>query len=237
MKLAKIQKIISSEIYGQSKDSQMANSLFVETNPTSIDAGIKTYKNNLYYGIADALRETFPVVDELLTPTNFNYFSRKYLLEGKSLHFDIGKLSQGFARFLKNQPELESSPWLYDLANFEYAWEQLELGFGQLQHPKINPTVTLLEMEYQILNVWSQRQQFFDNDESPLEEKHFLILWSHENTNHCEPLHPQIALAFIAMSHPENLTNSIDVLEKSLQICTSEAQEILAFLESKKWLS
>jgi len=236
MKLAEILTTISSELYAKSERGDSTKQLFNSKTPTSIDAGLSTYKNNLYYGVADALRSTFVVVEEILTSQNFNYFSRKYLLEKHSLHHDLAEMSYGFPAFLQEQKEIEGSPWLFDLAKFELAWENLEFGFGTLNHPKINSTLSIIQLDHQILDIWNQRLEFFVKRDQPIQETHSLVLWGHDNSNFCEPIHPQSAKVLLCIANTPGLLTFKGLFQDDLQFTEQEFEEMINFMESKKWI-
>lgn len=81
------------------------------------------YRNNVYYSLSQALRDTYPVVNRLVGEAFFSAMARAYLDSGNlPTHaplYDFGSL---FPEFVDGFAPAKGLPWLGDVARVEQVW-------------------------------------------------------------------------------------------------------------------
>ncbi|HVM31610.1 MAG TPA: DNA-binding domain-containing protein [bacterium] len=95
--------------------------MFLREDKPDPGNGMKVYRNNLVFGILQALQDTYGFTRALLGANNFNFLGREYLYANPSRHSDLTVYGGGFGDFLAGRAEVAAWPFLADVARLEWA--------------------------------------------------------------------------------------------------------------------
>lgn len=144
---------------------------------------LAVYRNNAFNNYRDALADVYPVVVKLVGEDFFGFAARKFILAYPSRSGDLGDYGAEFAAFLRDLPEAQGLPYLYDVARLESAWNgvfharrapSLELKRLAAVRPDeqpmlrfaLNPAIRLIASDYPILRIWEVCQDGYDGDQN-----------------------------------------------------------------------
>lgn len=135
---------------------------------------LDVYANMYFYRLLDSVREDYPAVSAVIGDDEFHNLITDYLLEHPSTHWSLRYAGQHVPRFLRaHRP---GRPWLAPLAELE--WTILD-AFDAADAPPIDggdlealspedwaeirfsatPSVRLLELDWQVDDVWDRAQR------------------------------------------------------------------------------
>ena len=129
------------------------------------DKRLAVYKNNFYARFADALRDTFPVVERLVGKEFFHHAAVEYIVRmppTADLLLDYGKR---FPNFLSTFPAASSVPYLPDVATLEFLYLESyhAADAGSIDPARsssdgerltLHPSARLLTSPFQISRIW-----------------------------------------------------------------------------------
>jgi hypothetical protein len=90
-------------------------------NPEDRTARLDVYAEGYFQRIADALEEDYPVLARMLGRTGFLKLAADYLKAHPTRSFTLGEAGRHVPEFLRGCPLAAETPWLTDLARFEWA--------------------------------------------------------------------------------------------------------------------
>jgi hypothetical protein len=188
MKLKDLQKQFSAFLYGNQTSKDELTSSLIDSAPVDIKSGLAVYAGNFIYSIVDALKATYPVIEKILTEPNFKYFCREYIYANPSTNPDLTTFGKSFSRFLAQRTELTDQSWLEDIGKLEWSWERLDAGFGDFSNKQLIPSLSLLELNHEVLDLWANPSDFISNPSLPLARKQYLVLWTENGINYAEEI-------------------------------------------------
>ena len=86
---------------------------------TTTSANIKIYRHNYLFGLLQVLQRRYPAVARVLQADNFKFFAKEYIHAHPSTMSNIDTYGENFAAFLQQRPELQTLPYLSDLAQLD----------------------------------------------------------------------------------------------------------------------
>lgn len=143
---------------------------------------MSVYRNNFYSNLASALAATYPVVRRLVGNDYFDQVAREYVRTYPSVSGDLQEYGEIFPDFLHVRPETESLPYLRDVAQLEWAWQEVfhaDAGLGAFDVQglsalapeqqdrlgfRLNPASRLLYSRFPSLRIWQVNQEDFEGD-------------------------------------------------------------------------
>ncbi len=178
---------------------QFLNGLFSqEDNPEIISAisekGTRTthdqfmsYRDSVIGGIIEALTISFPVTKALVGEQFFNHICYQYIRQTPSKSPDLNHYGYDYAIFLDSLDNLQTVPYLSDVARLEWAWQKIINGSktkpGNLQSLAtlkadesdnllfaLSPHSSLIQSHYAINKIWQANQEnLINNNEQTFE--------------------------------------------------------------------
>jgi hypothetical protein len=129
------------------------------------------YRNNVYFGLIEALAAQFPAIARLLGKDMFVETAKAYIAEHPPTSPLLFRYGETFGDFLAQAKPLEDYPYLGDVARLEWLWMQAyhgadqtplnpaELGAipaDQLDGVRfdLHPTMRLLSSPHPIVSIW-----------------------------------------------------------------------------------
>ena len=97
------------------RDAQQELPIFTATTA----ANIKVYRHNYLFALLAALQRRYPSVVKILQPDNFKFFAREFIYAHPAMVSNIDAYGENFAAFLQQRRELQTMPYLYDLAQLD----------------------------------------------------------------------------------------------------------------------
>ena len=142
---------------------------------TCAAARMALYSGNLDAVWEKALAEAFPVVRQLVGEEFFNALARAYGRAIPSRSGDLNVFGDRFARFVSTFPQVQSLPWLADVARLEwnvhrahYAADASQIDRAHLAalmpeellatRFSLSPAVAWLESRYPVATLWQAHQ-------------------------------------------------------------------------------
>lgn len=149
---------------------------------------------------ARALREIYPVCEQLVGKENFNRMAYRYVASIASISPDLNDYGEDFPDFVEQFPPAQELPYLRDLCLLEWAWhiaydypDTPSLNFEALnsiseqQQPHIifhlPENANLLYSPYPIATLWqATMDNQLDDDSLEIEDaENQLIIWRDQN--------------------------------------------------------
>ncbi|WP_354624803.1 DNA-binding domain-containing protein [Psychromonas sp. MME2] len=85
---------------------------------------LQIYRNNFVMGVTEALSATYQHCLALVGEDFFNIAARNFILEQPPHENNIINYGDGFATFLSHLPQLQTLPYIAEMARFEWLLEQ-----------------------------------------------------------------------------------------------------------------
>ena len=82
-------------------------------------SNLKVYRHNWLFGLLTALQRRYPSVEKILQPDNFKFFAKEFIFVYPSRVSNIDDYGENFADFLQPRPELQTLPYVGDLARLD----------------------------------------------------------------------------------------------------------------------
>lgn len=153
----------------------------IRTNPLPGSRRLRVYRNNITSSLIDALRAVYPIVQRLVGEEFFEYLARQYLHAHPSRSGHLGEFGEHMPSFAGASPELETLPYLHDVASLEWSYHlvfhaahhaPLDLArLGAIPSERyeelkfhLHPACRLLESRYPILRIWQVNQIEYSGD-------------------------------------------------------------------------
>lgn len=153
--------------------SDKPNGFDLEVNDAGIPGKqrLDVYRNNIFGGLTQALRLTYPAVHVLVGEAFFNHVAEGYIREHASTSGDLTCFGIGFPAFLEDSSLVRKLPYLPDVAQLEWlchlsyhAADQASLDLERLaslppeRHDNLifglHPACHLFASSYPILRIW-----------------------------------------------------------------------------------
>ena len=83
---------------------------------------LAVHLNNVYYGLTEAMADTFPVIKRLVGDRFFRFASRRFIETHPPKTPVLAAYGSNFGEFLKDFEPAASLPYLCDIAKLEFAW-------------------------------------------------------------------------------------------------------------------
>lgn len=147
------------------------------------EAGLAIYRNNVLANYRKALRETYPVVLQLIGEDCFNQAANAYARATPSISGDLYDFGAGFGEFLTDLPATRGLAYLPDVARLEWtvdtsdrAPEAGPLDLARLAAvPEVrladlrlvlHPSARLVASPYPVLKIWQVNQSGYEGDQA-----------------------------------------------------------------------
>jgi hypothetical protein len=139
------------------------------------------YRNNTISNLRGALREVYPIIEQLVGAEFFSQAAKEFIAAHPSTSGDLNDYGDGFADFLTGFPPAAELPYLPDVARLEWALERayyapdqapLELQrlgevspdrYGDLRL-KLHPAAALIQSDYPLGAIWEFHQPGYEGD-------------------------------------------------------------------------
>jgi hypothetical protein len=139
---------------------------------------LSIYRNNTLSGLAEALRDGYPVVHRLVGQGFFDGLARAYIVRHPPRTGCLLGYGDRFAAFVAEYPPAQGLPYLPDVAMLEWLWQQAfheadgdgsnlsTLGgvatecYAELRF-RLHPTARLMASDYPVLRIWEVNQPGF----------------------------------------------------------------------------
>jgi Putative DNA-binding domain len=132
---------------------------------------LDVYRNNVFGGLTQALRLTYPAVHVLVGEAFFNHMTKGYIRDHVSISGDLTHFGSGFPAFLEGLPLAGDLPYLPDMAYLEwlchlsyYAMDYAPLALERLASLpperydslrfRLHPACYLFASGYPIHQIW-----------------------------------------------------------------------------------
>ena len=138
--------------------------LGVVTGAPPAERALRVHHDTWFFGLIEALRNTFPVMGKVLGTESFNALARDYIRRHPLQTPCLNAYGEDMAAFLRHR----DPAWLADLAAFEWATnlahhadDATPCGFDDLLTPDgwcaLHPSAGVLWLEYDVLDLHSGR--------------------------------------------------------------------------------
>ncbi len=170
--LADIQNLFANELI-----SSDANKLdtFIRSNGLTCAQRIQVYRNNVIHSLTEALRVSYPVVENLVGSQFFNFTARRYIEGNPSRTGNLSDYGDRFSTFLADFQPAQGLPYLPDIARLEWARQvayhaadALSFKLSALQAVpqerydelrfQLHPSARLIRSDYPVLRIWEVNQ-------------------------------------------------------------------------------
>ena len=147
----------------------------IRTDQLTPQDRLRIYRNNTYIGLAEILKQTYPIIAELLEQLPFKRAAYTYIHQNPPQSGNMTDYGVNFGNFLESFALTEQYPFLKDIAQLEWLENQsysaedavpldpkslLGLGEGQLFNLKFQllPSCQLLNADHALDRVWNTFQ-------------------------------------------------------------------------------
>ena len=152
-------------------DGAMALENRIRANGLTGARRLQVYRNSVFTGLTEALREIYPVINQLVGAEFFDHAARQYIERHPSRSGNVHDFGGEFPGFLATFPGADSLIYLPDVARLEWAYHRvfhaadhapLDLSalagvtpsdYGRLCW-QFHPASRLLASEFPVLRIW-----------------------------------------------------------------------------------
>ena len=136
------------------------------------ETAIGVYRTAYPARLSEQLCETFEGVWSVLGDEAFFRRCREYIATNPSPYYNMSDYGAGFPEYLKTLPEAKQFPFLFELAEFEWAFKDL---FHQKEHapldaqalarltgesrPRFGAAVRLFRHKFHVAKIWNNRKE------------------------------------------------------------------------------
>ncbi|MGY6275640.1 HvfC/BufC N-terminal domain-containing protein [Methylomonas sp. MgM2] len=166
---------------------QAAVSCGIRRNGVEPEQRLAIYRNNTEAGLAEALRNVYPVLDKLVGDAFFRALARDFIRAKPPRSPVLSAYGGDLPEFLASYPGLGALPYLPDVARLEWAWhEAYHAADGKSLDPaalarldsaaydslgfELHPSARLLASDFPIARIWQANQKPGDHDTIRLDE-------------------------------------------------------------------
>ena len=154
---------------------EMAASDWIKPNGLNPAQRLAVYRNNTFLGLAEALRDGYPVVSNLVGEGFFKHMAKSYVACHPPSAGCLLICGDSFPAFVANYPPAQRLPYLADVAKLEWLWQEafhetkarpLDLSAlacvpterqGGLRF-RLHPSARLLVSACPVLRIWESNQ-------------------------------------------------------------------------------
>lgn len=150
--------------------------IFKHSSGLSLRRRFDVYRNNLRSSLIEALRQTFPIIERLVGLDYFKAIAVIFIEKNLPRRGTLIGYGTGFPEFLESREELDTFPYLGDVARLELAWlgayhaaDVRPLAGADLSSlaPQnadklvldLNPSVHLLSPSLPIYEIWQKNSR------------------------------------------------------------------------------
>lgn len=241
MKWETYQRTLSLAIYDLESWDETPH--FLSKNlPLDYAKGIEIYRLNLFAALSKSLSINYKVCSHLVGKESFNILCKKYIISHPARSPNLNRFGGDFPKFIENHLDpdlLISFPWITDLANFEWKWNQVycQDKMAKIGGKILTKSLLLREFQFDLLNYWNSASE---RDESakvkelpPPQEKKTFVFFSHKDgRNQAEVVDGQLYL--FVEGHLQGL--GLELASKRSGIKTQDLNKVLNYLQEKSWL-
>jgi len=136
---------------------------------------VQVYRNNIFSGLTQALKDVYPVVERLVGEEFFKYCAHGYIVAHPSQSGNLHDFGNQFPEYLKTIEMAQQLVYLADVAALEWVYhvvfhacDALPLDINKLQNvPEEyymllrfvpNPANRLIQSPYPVLKIWQANQ-------------------------------------------------------------------------------
>lgn len=208
---------------------------------------INIYARGYTARLTEALGETFEATWWVLGDDNFLELCADFISITPSFYFDLSEYGSDFPAFLKQQSQINEIPFIYDLANFEWAFKQIfhspnfifdnqkllaAISTGADLRLILSKSALLFESEFPVYEIWKERTKTVDSlshlDFSTHEK---LLLHKRNSQVFIRALTDDEFLVLKAISTEHSLEKSLDAIMGTLgDISPDRIREMFAFI-------
>jgi hypothetical protein len=151
---------------------------WIKPNGLSPAQRLAVYRNNTLLGLAEALRDGYPVLNSLVGEDFFKRMAQHYCVRHPPSSGCLLVYGGSFPRFVADYQPAQGLPYLADVARLEWLWQEafhaaeaepLNLSALAAVPPecqgglrfRLHPTARLLDSRYPVLRIWETNQQGF----------------------------------------------------------------------------
>ncbi len=133
------------------------------------------YRHNVFSTLTGALRDLYPVTESIVGAPFFSHLARQFIYVTPSPSGDLNMFGREWPDFLAASAEIDSLPYLHDVASLEWAWH---LAFHAADSPRfelstlasvpseqhaalrfsLHPSVALIASSFPIVRIWAVNQ-------------------------------------------------------------------------------
>ncbi|TVZ38280.1 putative DNA-binding protein [Alteromonadaceae bacterium 2753L.S.0a.02] len=185
MAIKEIQRAFRKMVFSHQAPFELETEL-VPYSREELEERLSIYRNNVYYGLIDALKETFTSVANMVGEDFFNAMTKVYIEQYPPKHTAMVLLGEEFPRFIASFEPVQKLPYLSDLARLDWARhcayhaaeatplkpEAFALIADQhlaRAHFSFHPSKQLLRSEFAIFSLWELAHAEQKNTTSKLE--------------------------------------------------------------------
>jgi hypothetical protein len=192
--LRDIQQQFLSALFNQEPSPNIL-SVISETGARTAQQQFMSYRDSVIGGMIEAMAISYPVVKKLVGAQFFNHITYQFIRQTPSISPDLNNYGGNFSHYLETLDNLETVPYLYDVARLEWHWQCLINGSnakpGNLHLLvdvedsqtdnllfKLSPHSGLLTSDYAVHKIWELNQDDHNFSESiDIEERVNLFIW------------------------------------------------------------
>ncbi|BBL77267.1 DNA-binding domain-containing protein [Methylomagnum ishizawai] len=175
--LPEIQRGFSAAVFGQ--DTGLLP--WIRENGLAAERRLAIYRNNTFLGLAEALRDGFPVVHRLVGTEFFDALARRFVAESPPRSGCLLDYGAEFADSIEAFAPARPLPYLPDVARLEWAWHEAfhaadagVFGLADLAalspeqqaglHLHLHPSARLLASAWPVLHIFHVNQPGYPGD-------------------------------------------------------------------------
>lgn len=154
---------------------------WIKPNGLGHEQRLAVYRNNTFLGLAEALKDGYPVVCRLVGEGFFKQMAKRYITHHPPHAGYLLAYGDNFPNFVADYPPLQGLPYLADMAKLEWLWQKAfhEADAGTLNLSalasvpperqselrfRLHPSARFLASDYPLLRIWETNQPGFIGD-------------------------------------------------------------------------
>lgn len=218
MRLADFQKKFLQALYAREPEWDSLEPLF----DAGGRAGLEIYRRNLIFALVGALEGTYRATTWALGRENLRFLGKRYLHANPSSDVDLTRYGGGFPEFLSTCPEIETLPWLRDLARLERAWARtarcesgltisreeigpLLAGEPEGSRARLGASVQLLSLDFDVIPSWKEFGRDARISSPPNKRTNWVITWMKQRRPRATELDPRLAPVVVSLAAGKTL--------------------------------
>jgi hypothetical protein len=178
MQLDKIQSRLLEAITDPDKAEAEDLDSFISSDQISREERLAIYRNNHIKGLTNILISTFPLIEKIVGRAFMTQMSAEYIKKNLPDKANMNLYGKDFPEFIKNNEPAHKLPYLYDIAQMEWLWneayyapEHISLDPNQLlelneedfysMRLKLGDSVRLMQSKFSLIKI----RTFLESDE------------------------------------------------------------------------